>query len=125
MTAALAHIEQSPEFQLGGPGLFILSTLSDVQELLEASGLAADAARLINEVKRLIVHYQLGIDQPVGALLATHIAHKYRTQASAAKAWGVSPAFVSMVIRGTKLPTAAILADAGLRRVVQYRRVAP
>lgn len=63
---------------------------------------------------------------PVNLLpfLRAHVASKYETQAEAARRWGVSPTFVSMVLSGTKHPTAAILADAGLE-VGYFQRATP
>jgi len=57
--------------------------------------------------------------------LGAHIKHKYVRQKAAALAWGVSDAFVSAVLNGKKRPTEAILADAGLVRVVVYKRAEP
>ena len=57
--------------------------------------------------------------------LRAHIAGKHKTQDAAAKAWKLSPAFVSMVLKGKKSPTVKMLEDAGLERVepvVTYRR---
>lgn len=55
--------------------------------------------------------------------LRVHIARYYRTQTAAAKAWGVSTAFVSAVLSGAKSPTAWMLDEAGFKRVVTYVRV--
>lgn len=52
--------------------------------------------------------------------LRAHVARKYVKQNRAAEAWGVSCAFVSAVLTGRKEPTAAILADAGIKRIVTY-----
>lgn len=53
--------------------------------------------------------------------LRAHVARKYVKQKHAARAWGVSGVFVSNVLAGKKAPTAEILADAGIERVVIYR----
>jgi hypothetical protein len=45
------------------------------------------------------------------------IARKYVTQSAAARAWGVSDAFVSAVLKGHKKPTQQMLDEAGLKRV--------
>lgn len=55
-------------------------------------------------------------------VLRNHIRRTHRTQNIAARAWGVTPAFVSMILNGHKAATDAILAEAGLERVVTYRR---
>lgn len=58
--------------------------------------------------------------------LRAHIARKYKTQAAAAAAWELSPAFVSLVIRGDKMPNAKMLTDAGIERVdppTYYRKL--
>jgi hypothetical protein len=57
--------------------------------------------------------------------IRAHIARKYKTQLAAAEAWGLSPAFVNMVLNGKKSPSPKMLEDAGLERVepvVTYRR---
>lgn len=54
--------------------------------------------------------------------LRAHVARKYHKQCHAAKAWGLSDAFVSAVLTGRKPPTQAILDDAGLIRVISYHR---
>lgn len=57
--------------------------------------------------------------------LRVHIARKYKTQAAAAQAWGVSGAFVSGVLNGRKSPTSVMLEDAGFVAVqspVRYFR---
>lgn len=59
----------------------------------------------------------------VRTLLREHIARRYGTMASAARAWGVTASFVSLVLRGGRPPTAVMLADLGLERTVLYRRI--
>lgn len=54
----------------------------------------------------------------VRALLRTHIAHCYGSQAEAARRWGLSTAFVSAVLSGVKSPNSVMLAELGLERVV-------
>jgi predicted transcriptional regulator len=54
----------------------------------------------------------------IRALLGAYIAEHHRTQAEAARVWGVSSAFVSMVMQGDKLPTAVMLDAIGIERVV-------
>lgn len=54
--------------------------------------------------------------------LRAYVARTYKRQCVAAKAWGVSDAFVSAVLTGRKQPTAAILDEVGLVRVVTYQR---
>lgn len=64
-------------------------------------------------------------DEQMRTELRAHIAAKHKTQDAAAKVWKVSPAFVSMVLKGTKSPSPKMLEDAGLERVepvVTYRR---
>jgi predicted XRE-type DNA-binding protein len=59
-------------------------------------------------------------------VLRMHIAKKHRRQAAAARAWGVSESFVSQVLSGKKLPTDAMLADAGYKQVqteVKYIKI--
>jgi hypothetical protein len=41
--------------------------------------------------------------------------------ARAARHWGVTPSFVSQVLRGVKLPNATMLAECGLKKVIAYR----
>lgn len=53
--------------------------------------------------------------------LRAHVSRKYRCQKIAAKAWGVSAPFVSMVLAGRKSPTPQILEDAGIVRTVSYQ----
>jgi hypothetical protein len=57
--------------------------------------------------------------------LRLHIVKKHGRQSAAAKAWGVSGGFVSMVLRGKKTPTETMLKEIGLKRVqpeVRYVR---
>lgn len=49
--------------------------------------------------------------------LRVHIARKYKTQTSAAIAWGCSKAFVSAVLKGKRAPNELMLSDAGFKRV--------
>ena len=51
------------------------------------------------------------------AELRAHIARKYKTQKTAAAAWGCSPAFVSEVVKGKKPPTDVMLEDAEFRMI--------
>lgn len=58
--------------------------------------------------------------------LRAHIAKKYKTQATAAEAWKVSAAFVSLVLSGEKVPNEKMLTDAGIERVdppTYYRKL--
>lgn len=55
--------------------------------------------------------------EEIGPELRAHIARKYKTSKAAASAWGVSTAFVSAVVNGTKRPTQTMLDDAGFERV--------
>ncbi len=57
--------------------------------------------------------------------LRVHIARKYKTQSAAAKKWGCSPAFVSMVLGGEKDPTDWMLADMGYEKTTEtsYKKV--
>lgn len=50
--------------------------------------------------------------------LRDHIERKYRTQSAAARAWGLSCGFVSMVLKEERLPSKAMLDDVGLEAVV-------
>lgn len=57
--------------------------------------------------------------------LRAHIARKYKRQIRAAEAWGVTPAFVSLVLQGKKKPNATMLEDVGFEAVqspVRYVR---
>lgn len=57
--------------------------------------------------------------------LRAHIARKYKTQAEAARAWNLSPAFVSLVLKGVKTPSPVMLDDAQIAAVpgrVRYVR---
>lgn len=56
----------------------------------------------------------------IGEKVRAHIAQKYGTQAKAAKAWGVSGAMVSQVVRGGKVPPKYMLDEIGLERRVIY-----
>lgn len=56
----------------------------------------------------------------IGEKVRSYIAQKYGTQAKAAKAWGVSGAMVSQVVRGGKVPPKYILDEMGLERRVIY-----
>ncbi len=55
------------------------------------------------------------------AELRAHVARKYVRQTHAAAAFGVSPAFLSGVLKGKKKPTKAILDDAGIERIDVYQ----
>lgn len=57
--------------------------------------------------------------------LRVHIARKYKTQFAAAKAWGISPAYVSMILKGSKNPTSAMLEEMGYTKVTEttYKKV--
>lgn len=57
------------------------------------------------------------------AELRAHIARKYRTQHAAAKAWGVSQQYLSRVMNGTSLPTPEILAEMGIKRVIEPAKI--
>lgn len=64
--------------------------------------------------------------EDICAELRVHIARKYKTQKTAAQAWGVSDAFVSAVLGGQKKPSSVMLEDAGFERIsegVKYKRV--
>jgi hypothetical protein len=51
-----------------------------------------------------------------------HIRRRYKTQVAAARAWGVTPAFVNMVVQGIKNPTEIMLQEMGvLRKTIYYR----
>jgi hypothetical protein len=54
--------------------------------------------------------------------LRAYVARTYGKQCHAARAWRVSDAFVSSVLTGRKPPTARILEEAGLVRVITYLR---
>lgn len=58
------------------------------------------------------------------AMLRDHIAHRYGTQAEAARMWGVSSSFVSMILHGKKFPTERMLTELGIERVITitYRK---
>ncbi len=49
-------------------------------------------------------------------LFKSHITDNHDTQADAARTWGVSPQYVSMVVNGMKAPNALMLADMGYTR---------
>ena len=49
--------------------------------------------------------------------LRVHIARKYETQKKAAEAWNVTQSLVSMVLKGKRAPTEAMLLDAGFTKV--------
>lgn len=52
--------------------------------------------------------------------------HEYGSVASAAKAWGVTPQMVHMVIKGVRPPSPGMLADLGLEKAppeIKYRRL--
>lgn len=64
----------------------------------------------------------------IKAELRAHIARKYGKQKGAAVAWGVSSAYVSLVLSGIKPPNETMLADAGFKRVqpvAHYKKVKP
>lgn len=54
--------------------------------------------------------------------LRAHIVERHRNQSNAARAWGVSPTFVHLVLKGVKRPNDTMLAEMGLERVVIYRK---
>jgi hypothetical protein len=58
--AFIASIDESPFAQLTGPGMVLLSLLSDAQDLLDR-GNPATAAALIDRAKAVIIHYKLGL----------------------------------------------------------------
>lgn len=66
----------------------------------------------------------LDADQ-VRTLLREHIRHRYGSQAEAGRIWGLSAAFVNMVLLGHKLPNDVMLAEVGLERIVTYRKARP
>lgn len=49
--------------------------------------------------------------------LRAHINKNYGSMAEAGRTWGVSTAFVSMVVSGSKRPNQAMLDDMGFERV--------
>lgn len=51
---------------------------------------------------------------------AVHVCKKFKNQSAASQFYGVSPAFVSSVLKGRKAPNKAILEDMGLERRVVY-----
>ncbi len=53
--------------------------------------------------------------------MRTYIWGRYNTQKNAAKKWGVSPAFLSAVLKGKKAPTKVMLKEVGLERKVEVR----
>lgn len=55
--------------------------------------------------------------EDIRAELRAHIGRKYKKQAAAAQAWGVSSAFVSSVLSGRKEPNETMLDDAGFERL--------
>lgn len=59
------------------------------------------------------------------AKLKAFISKKYLSQSRAALAWGLSPQFVSEVLKGSKNASQEILDDIGFNRVVSedYKRV--
>lgn len=48
-------------------------------------------------------------------LLKQHIFNKHGTQSAAATHWGLSNAYVSLVVNGVKTPSDVILKDMGLK----------
>lgn len=58
--------------------------------------------------------------ETIGDRVLLHCKSKYRTQAKAAEALGVSCAHINAVIHGRKNPPQKILDDMGLVRVVSY-----
>lgn len=63
--ACIASIGESPFAQLAGPGMAVLSLLSEAQELLRANGtgspLDTEAWHKIDQAKAVIIHYELGL----------------------------------------------------------------
>lgn len=60
--------------------------------------------------------------------LRVHIVRKHKTQAEAAKHWGVSGSLVSKVVKGKQAPSLAMLDDMGLKCVEyspEYVKVKP
>lgn len=47
------------------------------------------------------------------------------TQAAAAKAWGVTATFISLVVAGKRLPNEKMMADAGIELVAVYTHKRP
>jgi len=59
--------------------------------------------------------------QTLSDMLRGHIRRKYRTQAAAARAWGVQSVFVSRVLSGERPPTDTMMSDAGIVLVPMWR----
>ena len=59
--------------------------------------------------------------QTLSDMLRGHVRRKYRTQAEAARAWGVRPTFVARVLSGDRAPTNAMMDDAGIVLVAMFR----
>lgn len=59
----------------------------------------------------------------IAAELKAYVKEKYGRQTHAARAWGVSDAFVSAVLTGRKNPTREMLEEAGFEAVFDYRRI--
>ena len=57
----------------------------------------------------------------LGAMVLAHVRTKYRTQAAAARAWGVKAPFVAKVISGYRSPTDEMMADAGIQLIAFYK----
>lgn len=58
----------------------------------------------------------------IGDVLKLHIKEKYGTQKDAAKALGLARSDVCQSLSGKKLPSALLLADAGLVQKVVYEQ---
>lgn len=63
MDAFARSVETAPLFDVTGPGMAVMSVLSDAQELL-AMGRAEEARQYINRAKFLIHHFNLGPPAP-------------------------------------------------------------
>jgi hypothetical protein len=64
LAALIAHCERDPIARLAGPGMVVLSLLSDAQEVLERDNVAM-ASAMIDRAKALLIHYRLGLPVPV------------------------------------------------------------
>lgn len=61
----------------------------------------------------------------LGDMILLHIEIKYGTQTEAARAWGVTPPFVSKVCSGQRTPTDQMMKDARIELVARYRPQSP
>jgi hypothetical protein len=72
-----------------------------------------------NYVNRLRAEFEM---DPL-PILRDLIVARYGTQAEAARQWRVSPNVVSDVLKGRRAPYLKMLAEAGLKRVLVYRKL--